>query len=113
MSPHDLTLGSAYYQVTYADPDMTIPGVMPMIFIGVNVLPNDDDPAADVYYFQDTVSHSWRGSVTDAGHSAKHPEIETMIYPQTQRDVEDEVFTLAEVVALVTAAYQRCVDPGG
>jgi hypothetical protein len=44
MPPQDLTLGSAYYQVTYSDRDMTIPGVMPMIYIGLNVLPNDDPP---------------------------------------------------------------------
>ncbi len=111
MSPQDLTLGRAYYRVTYSDPDMTIPGVMPMIYIGVNVLPNEDS-AADAYYFQDTVSHSCRGPVTDAAHATKHSEIETMVYPHTQHQVETEVFTLAEVVALVTAAYRRGQELG-
>lgn len=82
MSPQDLKVGCAYYRVTYADPALTIPGVQPMIYIGTNIA-DDDDPATVVYYFQDTISHSWRGPVTDAAHHSKHPEIEAAVVLST------------------------------
>jgi hypothetical protein len=77
MSPRDLSVGHAYYQVTYADNELTVPGVDPMIYVGLNIFP-DDDPASKTYYFQDPVSHSWKGPVTDPTHNTKHPEIETL-----------------------------------
>ena len=48
MSPRDLKAGSAYYRVTYADSNLTIPGVEPMIYVGTNIA-DDDDPAMVVY----------------------------------------------------------------
>jgi hypothetical protein len=62
MSPQDLKVGSAYYRITYADPKLTIPGVEPMIFIGVNVFESDGDSPEPMYAFQDTVSFSRFGS---------------------------------------------------
>jgi hypothetical protein len=95
--------------VTYADPALTIPGVKPIIYVGSNIFP-DDDPASVVYYFQDTVSHSWRGPVTDAGYDSKHPEIEGEVLPHTEREVQREVLTLAEVIARLTEAQRRAQD---
>jgi hypothetical protein len=106
VSPQDLKVGCAYYRVTYADPALTIPGVEPMIYVGTNIA-DDDDPATVVYYFQDTISHSWRGPVTDTPHSSKHPEIEFAVFPHTELEVQRDVFTLAEVVAAVTEALRR------
>jgi hypothetical protein len=106
VSPQDLKAGCAYYQVTYADPDLTIPGVKPTIYVGANISP-DDDPASVIYYFQDTVSHSWRGPVTDAAYGSTHPEIEGAVFPHTEREVQREVFTLAEVIAKLTEAQRR------
>jgi hypothetical protein len=65
MSPQDLEVGSAYYRVTYADPKLTIPGVEPMIFIGVNIFESDGNTSGPVYTFQDTVSFSRFGSAAD------------------------------------------------
>ena len=106
MSPRDLKAGCAYYRVTYADPDLTIPGVQPMIYVGINIA-DGDDPATVVYYFQDTISHSWRGPVTDAAHHSKHPEIETAVFPHTDQEVQTGVLTLTEVVDAVTEAQRR------
>ena len=106
MSPQDLNAGSAYYRLTFADIDRTIPGVQPMIYVGANIFP-DDDPASITYYFQDTVSHSWRGPVTDEAHDSKHPEIETAVFPHTEREVQTGILTLAEVVAALTEAQKR------
>ena len=62
MSPRELEVGRAYFRVTYADPSLTIPGVEPLIFIGVNVLQADSRSPAPVYAFQDPVSFSRFGN---------------------------------------------------
>ena len=106
MSPQDLKVGCAYYRVTYADPQMTIPGVKPMIYVGTNIA-DDDDPATVVYYFQDTVSHRWRGAVTDPAHDSNHPEIESAVFPHTEQEVQSGILTLADMVAAITEALSR------
>jgi hypothetical protein len=110
VSPQDLKAGSAYYRVTYADRDLTIPGVQPMIYVGSNIFP-DDDPTSVIYYFQDTVSHSWRGAVTDPAHDSKHPEIESAVFPHTEQEVQSGILTLAEVAAAITEALRRGEHP--
>lgn len=49
----DLEYGTTYYQITYADPKLTMPGLKPMIYIGENIFRNESDT---LFYFQDTVS---------------------------------------------------------
>ena len=111
MLPKDLQPGEAYYRVTYADDDLTIPGVRPMIYVGSNIFP-DDDPASVTYYFQDTASHSSLGSVADAANDWKNPEVETEVFPHTAEEVERDVLTLADVVVALTKAQQRAGDGG-
>jgi hypothetical protein len=106
VSPQDLKISSAYYRVTYADTALTIPGVKPMVYVGTNIS-DDDDPKDAIYYFQDTVSHSWRGPVTDTGHRSTHPEIEAAVFPHSESDVQHEVFTLAEVITKLVASRKR------
>ena len=110
VSPRDLSAGTAYYRVTYARVDRTIPGVQPMIYVGANIFP-DDDPASVTYYFQDTVSYFNRGPVTDPVHDSKDPEIETLVFPHTEREVQLGVFTLTEAIAALTDAQKR--ESGG
>jgi hypothetical protein len=109
VSPQDLKPGFAYYRVTYADSDLTIPGVQPMIYVGSNVFP-DDDPASVTYYFQDTVSHSRIGSVADAANDWKDPEIEAEVFPHSAEQVERDVLTLAEVVVALKKAQKRAAE---
>jgi hypothetical protein len=94
MSPQDLKVGCAYYQVTYADPQLTIPGVEPMIFIGVNVFDSDDRSPEPMYTFQDTVSFSRFGSAVDYEGPASLSEEGAFTYS----------FTAAQVNALVDLA---------
>jgi hypothetical protein len=111
MSPQDLKVGRAYYRVTYADPALTIPGVEPMIYVGTNIA-DDDASETVIYYFQDTISHSWRGSVTDDEHHSKHPEIEATVFPHNELDVQREVFTLAEVIVKLMESHRRSQAQG-
>jgi hypothetical protein len=64
MLPQQLEIGRAYYRVTYADRHMTIPGVEPMIYVGVDIFDSHELPSP-VYTFQDTVSYFRFGSFLD------------------------------------------------
>jgi hypothetical protein len=110
MTPEDLKKGVAYYRLTFADVDLTIPGVQPMIYIGTNVFPDDDQTSA-VYYFQDTTSHSWRGPVTDPTHDKKHPEVDSCVFPHTASEVQRDVLTLTQVIAALLEAQRRAGPP--
>ena len=111
MTPTDLKVSTAYYRLTFADTNLTIPGVEPMIYIGKNVFP-DDDPTSTVYYFQDTISHSWRGPVTDAAYDEKHPEVEARVFPHTASEVQRDLLTLAEVITALIDAKKRAMLHG-
>lgn len=45
--------GVTYYRITYADSELSMPSVEPMVYIGTNIF---DDEKEDTLYFQDTVS---------------------------------------------------------
>jgi hypothetical protein len=108
MSPANLQEGTAYYRLTFADANRTIPGVQPMIYVGANIFP-DDDSTVQIYYFQDTISHLWRGAVTSATHDTKHPEIEAVVFPHTERELQSDILTLEEVIAALNDAHRRAL----
>jgi len=45
--------GYTYYRITYADANQTMPGIEPMVYVGLNIF---NDEKEDTYYFQDAVS---------------------------------------------------------
>lgn len=104
--PEDLKTGAAYYRLTFAGADLTIPGVQPMFYVGMNIF-TDDDPESTVYYFQDTTSFTWRGPVTDVAHDSKHPEIESCVFPHSPAEVASGVHTLTDVIAALLEAQKR------
>ncbi len=106
MDPANLTLGSAYYRLTFADSARIIPGVQPMIYVGVNILA-DDDPDAPVYYFQDTLSYSLLGSIASAERETEHSDVEVQVFPHTEADLDTGVMTLPEVIAALSDALKR------
>ena len=59
----NLEHGTTYYQVTYADLKLTMPGLTPMVYIGENIFNNETELT---YYFQDTVSVLIFGLVGEA-----------------------------------------------
>ncbi len=58
MEIQDLTQGKTYYWLTFADPDMTMPGVEPLIYIG-------HGEKDGLFCFQDTVSFVRFGPATE------------------------------------------------
>jgi hypothetical protein len=106
MVPANLTIGAAYYRLAFSDAARTIPGVTPMIYVGVNIFP-DDDQNIPVHYFQDTVSFSVLGSVASTGYDSKHADVEAQVFPYTDSDLATEIMTLGEVVAALTETLRR------
>jgi hypothetical protein len=51
-------VGRTYFQLTYADVDLTMPGVDPRVFLGEATL----EDGSQVLVFQDTVSYVMHGS---------------------------------------------------
>ncbi|HYL01962.1 MAG TPA: hypothetical protein VEU54_00950 [Steroidobacteraceae bacterium] len=80
-----------------------------MIYVGSNIFPGDN-PASVTYYFQDTVSHSRLGPVSDAANDWKHLEVEAEVFPHSEEEVERDVLTLAEVVGALTKPQKRAAD---
>jgi hypothetical protein len=106
VTPGDLQTGHAYYRITYADPALTIPSVKALIYIGVNIFPDDD---ADVvtYYFQDTVSYFARGAATDEVSSVRHPEIDIQVFPIHAREIGSSIVSLEGAIDALESATTR------
>lgn len=111
MSPESLVLGRAYYRLRFADPDMTVPAVEPMVYIGMDVFPEEDPDlaggrSAGTHYFQDALSHRFCGSA--AGDDFRpHPEIEPLVYPVGAEEIGESLLGLDGVIAALTEAQQR------
>ncbi|MCB1915536.1 MAG: hypothetical protein KDG52_07460 [Rhodocyclaceae bacterium] len=45
------TVGEVYYMVGFADADLKIPHVRPMLFLGQNLFPDDDEEPSFIYYY--------------------------------------------------------------
>ena len=106
MSPGSLQLGTAYYHVRFADPDMTVPAVEPVVYIGMDVFPDEDPEATGTHYFQDALSYRFCGSA--AGDDFRpHPDIEALIHPVTPDQIGHSLHDLDGVIDALTEARQR------
>jgi hypothetical protein len=103
MKASDLKSGVTCFRVTFADPDLTMPGVEPIVFL--SEVTNDD--GAHGFVFQDAMSYVRFGSGLEGD---EQPE-EVGLYFVPDEDL-GTVFDLPEVVAEVTAAAQRAASKG-
>ena len=106
MSPHELKIGHAYYHVTYADRDLTIPGVEPMIYVGVNIFDSEAGSSHAMYAFQDTTSYSRFGSVVNYQGPANLSEEGAVVYSFSAEEVGD-LADLDGVVEAVRESQER------
>lgn len=113
MKIEQLERGQAYYRLTYADPELTIFGIEPMVYVGINIFPDDDSGGA-IYYFQDTASYLTRGAATDLASSTRHPEISIRVFPFSAKEIGIAVVSLDDVIAaLVDARAAQVAGDGG
>ncbi len=103
MKASALKTGSTYFRLTYSDPDLTMPGVEPIVFLSEVT----DDDGTHGYVFQDTVSYMRFGSGLEGEEQAE--EIGLYFVPDEDLGTISE---LTEVVSDVTAAGQRAAELG-
>jgi hypothetical protein len=103
MKASTLERGVTYFRVTYPDPDLTMPGVEPIVFLSEVT----DDDGTHGYVFQDTESYLRLGSGLEG---EEQPE-EVGLYFVSDDDI-GTISDLAEVVEEVTAAAQRAASKG-
>lgn len=75
MESSALVVGRTYFQLTFADPGMTMPGVEPLVFIGRVEL----EEGSDAFAFQDSVSYMRFGSRLEL--KTDHEEITVYFLP--------------------------------
>jgi hypothetical protein len=103
MKASDLKPGVTYFRVTFADSDLTMPGVEPVVFL--SEVTNDD--GAHGFVFQDAMSFVRFGSGLEGD---EQPE-EVGLYFVPDEDL-GTISDLAEVVEEVTAAARRAASKG-
>jgi len=69
MKASSLVIGRTYYRLTFADRDLTMPGVEPLVFLGEVT----DEGGTHGFVFQDTVSYVQHGSGLEG--EEQHEEI--------------------------------------
>jgi hypothetical protein len=99
MAKLELEVGHTYYRVTFADRDMTMPGVEPLVYLG------DADPTDGVvpHIFQDTVSYVLHGSRLNLAQD--HDDI--LIYFIPPAEIGSAIVDVRHVAIEVSAAAER------
>lgn len=104
MESSDLLRGKTYYQLTFADPTMTMPGVEALVYVGLA----DSCKAnhAKLFCFQDTVSFVRFGFCTEY----KGDEDVTAIFlPESDLD---SIYNLDGIVSELLMAKNRADELG-
>ena len=109
MSPQDLKIGQAYFQVTYDDHELIVPAVDPMIYLGQDIL--DKDPSDGLqdqpwYVFQDPISYAQFGNAVNYKGDADLVEEGACVFSVTIEDL-DSIFDLSGVVQELNGALVR------
>lgn len=94
-----LEVGRTYFHLTFADPDLTMPGVEPLVYLG-DAEPENGEAA---HIFQDTVSYSRFGSRLDMAED--HDEVTIYFIPR--RDIGSAIVDVEHVAREVEAAASR------
>ena len=99
-----LEYGTTYYQVTYADPKLTMPGLKPMVYIGTNIFGNEKEES---FYFQDTVSVIVFGLLGEATETEN-----CHVSSFTAEDFGISIVSLDEAATLVAEAAEKAKGLG-
>lgn len=103
MKASELAPGRTYFRLSYADRDLTMPAVEPIVYLSEVT----DDDGKHGYVFQDTASYVRFGS----GLEGDEQDEEIGLYFVPDDDL-GTISNLAEVAEEVTAASQRAASLG-
>jgi hypothetical protein len=94
-----LEVGCTYYRLTFADRDLTMPGVEPLVYLGDADPENGEVP----HIFQDTVSYSRFGSRLEL--SQDHDEV--LVYFVSPKEIGSGILDVQQIASAVAAAAER------
>lgn len=101
MKPTDLAQGRTYYRLTFADMDLTMPGVEPQVFLGEVT----DDDGVHGFVFQDTASFVRFGSGLEG--DEQNEEIVLYFVPESEVGA---MYDIEEVATEISAAARRAAE---
>jgi hypothetical protein len=93
MKASALVISRTYFRLTFADRDLTMPGVEPVVFLGEVT----DDSGTHGFVFQDTASYIQHGSGLEG--DEQHEDIALTFVPDTELGAMYDVEELAAEVA--------------
>ena len=98
MKASELIIGRTYFRLTFADRDLTMPGVEPVVFLGEV----QDDEGTNGFVFQDTVSFVQHGSGLEG--EEQHEDIVLLFLPETEIGA---MYDISELSAEISEAANR------
>ncbi len=93
MKASQLVISRTYFRLTFADRDLTMPGVEPVVYLGEVT----DDSGTHGFVFQDTASYIQHGSGLEG--EEQHEDIALTFVPETELGAMYDVEELASEVA--------------
>ena len=101
MKSSDLVSGRTYFRLTFADRDLTMPGVEPLVFLGEVM----EEEGARGFAFQDTASYVVHGSGLEG--DEQHEEIVLYFLPESEIGA---LFDIGELATEIAEASQRAIS---
>lgn len=109
MKASSLIVGRTYFRLTFADPDLTMPGVEPLIFLG-EVAAEDGGTG---FVFQDTLSFVHHGSGLEG--EEQHEDIVMYFLPESEigalYDIQELAGEIAESAKRAAASNYPQLEP--
>ena len=109
MTAPQLVKGRAYYRITYAAANLTIPALQPMIYVGSNIFP-DDDHSVVTHYCQDTISYFQVGAATSLATKQSASDVDIQVFPFHADEVGASLLTLQDAIKALQDALARSDD---
>jgi hypothetical protein len=110
MKASTLISGRTYFRLTFADRDLTMPGVEPLVFLGEVT----DEDGSHGFVFQDTASYVQFGSGLEG--DEQHEEIVMYFMPESEigalYDMEELAGEIAEAARRAAAANYAHLPAG-
>jgi hypothetical protein len=101
MKSSSLVIGRTYFRLTFADRDLTMPGVEPVVFLGEVT----DESGTHGCVFQDTVTYVQHGSGLEG--EEQHEDI--VLYFMADSDI-GAVYDVEELAVEMTESARRAVS---
>jgi hypothetical protein len=98
MKASTLNIGRTYFRLTFADRDLTMPGVEPLLYLGEVT----EDGGSNGFVFQDTESFVEHGSGLEG--EDQHEEIVLYFMPESELGA---LYDIGELAAEIAEAARR------